>query len=233
LILGAGVFPGLSTLLAAHALQQVPGSRALDLGIRWSLLSGAGRGTCRLMTRFLSDPGLVLDGGKQAPRPPLGAIERLPFPSGRKAAIECGFPEPVLFEGSVDRLRVFASFSPDLPTPLLRATASRPVLGLLGSGVARPLLETWFRFLRGVVFARRGTFVEFSATARTDNSAQTLTARVEDGMATAGGVIGCLVDALARQRPAAGWQPIHRVIGFEETMAALKARGLGCSSGGT
>jgi hypothetical protein len=172
----------------------------------------------------------MLEGRKQVPRPALGVIERLDFPSGRKASIECGFPEPVLLEGSVERLRVFASFSPDLPTSLLRATASRPVLGVLGSPVARPLLETWFRFLRGVVFAKRGTFVEFSATARTDNSAQTLTARVEDGMAAAGAVVGCLVDRVARERPAPGWQSIQQVIEFREAMAGLKARGLGCSS---
>jgi len=62
-VLGVGVFPGMSTVLARTVAEDGPSCNTLELGIRVSPLSGAGRGTCALMAESLFVPATRYEGG--------------------------------------------------------------------------------------------------------------------------------------------------------------------------
>lgn len=81
-ILGMGVFPGMSTLLARAVSEDGPSCETLDLGIKVSPLSGAGRGTCALMAESLFVPATRYEkGALQTTRTALGKTATLPFPA--------------------------------------------------------------------------------------------------------------------------------------------------------
>ncbi len=80
-VLGAGIFPGLSTCLAVDQAC-VAGAEAetVELGVRLSPLSGAGRGNCALMTHTLALPSVRYEQGVRVPGRTVG--ERRPMPFG-------------------------------------------------------------------------------------------------------------------------------------------------------
>ncbi len=68
-VIGVGIFPGLSTVLAHHASQQVEDCQRLDFAVRISPFSGAGKANCALMAKMLAEPAIRY---RQRP-PPKGA----------------------------------------------------------------------------------------------------------------------------------------------------------------
>src|SRR6185503_2448172 len=82
IILGAGIFTGVSNLLARAAADRAgPGAR-LELAIRSSPFSGAGKGTVSLMASTLSVSAVSYRGGERVQHPPMGRGPRVDFPSG-------------------------------------------------------------------------------------------------------------------------------------------------------
>ena len=91
-VLGAGIFPGLSTALAV----ELAGTDAsqVELGIRISPLSGAGRGNCALMTHTLSLPSVRYDDRQRVTGRTVGARAAMPFfGSDPQVAAEMALPD--------------------------------------------------------------------------------------------------------------------------------------------
>lgn len=166
-VVGAGLFPGVSNLLAAATAGRVPGCRTLDLGVRLSPLSGAGRGVARLMARQVGTPGYRIDAGREVATPAIGDRRRLPFPSGPANAWSLGLAESAMLHESTGIPRVATYLS---PTPTLLG----PPLAVLGRTFVgtRPVAEWLLRILattlvglRTGLLRRRATAVELTAVA--------------------------------------------------------------------
>ncbi|MCX4243062.1 NAD-dependent epimerase/dehydratase family protein [Paraliomyxa miuraensis] len=97
---GVGVFPGLSTALArAVAESGEHGCQRLELGIRLSPLSGAGRANCALMAESLFVPALRYEHGKRTTsRSAMGPAATLTFDGQPAPANNFALPDTTLIE---------------------------------------------------------------------------------------------------------------------------------------
>ncbi|HLT37401.1 MAG TPA: hypothetical protein VK034_14010 [Enhygromyxa sp.] len=140
-IIGVGVFPGISSALARAVIERAPACSSIELGIRLSPLSGAGRANCALMAQSLFVPAVHYRGGQRIEEP---------------TALGPGVSLPYLISGE---LRPALSNVVALPdTALLRAGCAVPDLA-----VHFALVPGWLRFNFGLLarmvrwfrFARR------------------------------------------------------------------------------
>ena len=82
-IIGVGIFPGISTILAHHVCkEQQYNVNSLELGIRLSPLSGAGAGNCNLMTKMLTIPSYSIIDGQVVHDRPVGRAVSFYFHGG-------------------------------------------------------------------------------------------------------------------------------------------------------
>ncbi|MFO7565733.1 MAG: hypothetical protein R6X02_24030 [Enhygromyxa sp.] len=139
-IIGVGVFPGISSALARAVIDRQPECSSVELGIRLSPLSGAGRANCALMARSLFVPAVHYQGGQRIEgASALGPSTALPY----------------LIDGELCPQTSVVVALPD--TVLLRAGSSVPDLAVhfalvpgwlrLNFGLLARMVR-WFRFAR-------------------------------------------------------------------------------------
>lgn len=198
-VLGAGIFTGLSNLLgraAAHASGDV---RRVELAVRSSPYSGAGAGTVALMAAALRTPALSFEAGAPVLGPPVSRGPRVAFPgeSGPHEAPTLHVPlaEAYMLHHSTGAPDVRALLS---PKPALLVAMFLAIPGfLLRSTLFGAVLELWFRFLRSAVLRSVPTSVEIVAIA--DGARRVvLGLRTRDGMAAGGAAIAAIVASLPR-----------------------------------
>ena len=99
-VIGVGVFPGLSTALARSVAQQGGGGcETIELGIRFSPLSGAGRANCALMAESLFVPATRFEGGSLVhASTAIGKTAVLTFAGKPAAAVNVALPDTVLIQ---------------------------------------------------------------------------------------------------------------------------------------
>jgi len=96
-IVGVGVFPGLSTVLARDVAGRGPGCERIELGVRLSPLSGAGPGNCALMAESLFIPASAYEGGRpRERRVAVGPSVKLRFADGEHEAALVTLPDTSL-----------------------------------------------------------------------------------------------------------------------------------------
>jgi hypothetical protein len=79
-IIGVGVFPGISSALVRAVIERRPECASIELGIRISPLSGAGRANCALMAQSLFVPAVHRRGGERIEAPTaVGPTVHLPY----------------------------------------------------------------------------------------------------------------------------------------------------------
>ncbi len=193
LLVGVGVFPGLSTALAAAAAGLVAECRTLDLGVRLSPLSGAGPGNCDLMLRSLQTPCCWVQDGGRRQGPLLGPARPLPFlGAGRRPAVGLALPDVALVARATGVPTVRAAmalipgalrFNFQLLAALLPRLGPlrRPALALTGLSL---------RLMRAILLRRVGSRVQLTAVANlgAPDEAAVLAAFPDGQQATALGV---------------------------------------------
>jgi hypothetical protein len=99
-VIGVGVFPGLSTALArAVARQAEGGCETIELGIRFSPLSGAGRANCALMAESLFVPATRFEKGALVrATTALGASVVLVYAGQPATSVNVALPDTVLIQ---------------------------------------------------------------------------------------------------------------------------------------
>ena len=115
LIIGAGLFPGLSTVLARAVVEAHPGSQELELGVRLSPLSGAGPGNCALMSESLYlRASRYEDGALRRSLTAIGARAELEFSDGVARAANVTLPDTILLRRAtkVPTITTYLSVSP-------------------------------------------------------------------------------------------------------------------------
>ena len=220
-VLGAGIFTGLSNLLGAVAYKGVRDVVALDLGVRSSPFSGAGQGTIDLVVDAFGLPAIEVNEGrrKEVPSAMSGAV--LPFPSGRHRSLTFSFPEVVMLASSTRAPNVTMCISPS-PSPLWAIFRGLPGR-LLRAAWFRALLGGYFLLLRRHLLRRVPTIVELVARARGSAEEVVATLWAADGFAVGGAAVAAkavlLLDAPAAAR---GLVMVDEVLTLDGVVAKLR-----------
>ncbi len=161
-LLGAGVFPGLSNLLAVHVLQ-AGGGQGVELAIRWSPFSGGGGGMVRLATHLLDVPTQRWVEGQRQASAQVEAGPEFDFVHGRAGSLSVAFTEPDLlaFSTGAPRLATYGSFEPNF---IMSSFVHMPGW-LLRARVMRWLMTVQFTVLRRVLLRNRKSRVQLTARA--------------------------------------------------------------------
>jgi len=190
-VLGAGIFTGLSNLVA-HAVTQAGGS--VRLGIRSSPYSGAGKGTVALMASALSIPAVSFAGGRRVEHPPISRGPTMTFLSASAPSLRIPLAESVMLPASTKAEQVDVYFSPK-PSLLVYAFLLIPGFLLRARWFGR-FMAAYFGLLRTVVLSGRASTTDLVAEG--DRGRVQLSAA--DGMRAGGVAIAAIACAAASSR---------------------------------
>jgi short subunit dehydrogenase-like uncharacterized protein len=223
-VLGAGIFTGISNLLARAATDTAgPGAR-LSLGIRTTPFSGAGKGTVALMASTLSVPGVSYDGGRRVEHPPISRGPRIEFPSGPAPSLRVPLAEQSMLHASTGARDVEVFFAPK-PALLVVAFGLIPLF-LARTKLFAGFMRGYFTFLRRVLLRSRTTSTEIVADAEGPNGKVHLAVTAPDGMGAGGLAIAAIVAELAeRGAPPRGVHMIDDLVGLDGVIARMCALG--------
>ena len=213
LVVGVGIFPGLSTALAADVCRAAaPPVSRVDVAVRLSPLSGAGPGNVSLMMASLVTPSCRFEGGDRVAGPPLGESRRFRYAhAGSQVAMHVALPDTALARSATQAPDV-ASWLAVSPSWLRFNFAALSAL-IRVAGPLRPGLLWGTRKLmalvRSVLFRRVTSSVQLTARAVGADGAVTERAlHVPDGqLGTALGVAAAV--SLLRRADAAPPPGVH------------------------
>jgi hypothetical protein len=224
-VVGVGVFPGLSTALATATWRAAGEPDGIELGVRVSPLSGAGGGTVELMTATLATPSVSWSAGQRVTGPSVGSNCRMPFlGTGEAVATVVPLPDAALIARATGAANVRASMS--LVPAMLRYNFRFLAALMTRVGPLRPalawMLTASMRLLRGVLLRRRESGVQLTATA----ADVCWMLAFDDGQeATAFGAASAVSAWLAGEMPAPGVYSSGQVLSLERWLEAYRAVG--------
>ncbi len=224
-VLGAGIFTGLSNTLGAAAQRALPSSSSsssLEIGVRSSPFSGAGQGTVDLIVDALKEPARVIKDGAATTVPAALSGPVLPFPRGARRTLTFSFPEVSMLSRSTNAKAISMSFAP-APSPLWATFRILPDW-LLRAAFFRWFMGVYFVVLRRGLLRNVSSRVEVVARA-TDDAGNTAIASVVagDGFEVGGVAIAAAAVLLAQRRPKAGLQMIDQAMTATELVAGIRA----------
>lgn len=214
-ILGAGIFTGLSNLMCAAASKD---ARSIDFAVSTSPYSGAGGGTVELMSASLVQGARVYRGGEPTLGPPVSRGPRIRFPSGDAPTLQVSLPESWMVHHSTRVPNVRALFAPR-PSLLVYAFLALP-LWAMRTRFFRWSFGLYMAFLRRMLLRSVSTRVEMVAV--TDRGSVSLVAR--DGMQTAGDAIAAMVVGL-RDKRVTGVKVVDEVLELDPVLATMRDLG--------
>ncbi len=194
LVLGAGIFTGVSNLLARDVASRVSPLDALTLGISTSPFSGAGAGTVALMVGALKTPWVRYRGGARESREAVILGPSLRFGPVVRPTVHGSLAEPYMLRestGAAD-VDVLMALRPGLLTRVFAGTPG----ALARSGWYLAALQGYFTLLRRVILRDTPTAVELVAEARGGGATARRSLLAPDGMDAAAWAIAAMVEAL-------------------------------------
>lgn len=221
LVLGGGLFTGLSNLLARDVARRVGTPEQLTLGIASSPFSGAGTGTVALMVGAMNVPAVRYANGERLEVAGLTRGPTLDFAGQPRPSVRMSLAEPPMLRASTGAQRVDAFFAPK-PSLLVAAFTALPAW-LLRQGWYRALLGGYFSVLRRLVLRSRVTAVELLAQARRGGESVTRFLRAPDGMTAGGVALAAMAEALATAPGPAGLRYIDDACELEPLVARINA----------
>ena len=201
-VLGAGIFPGMSNLIAAEAIAAVRACSSIELGIRWNPMSAGGAGMVALVPHLLVVPTHRVVDGRCVEGPPMGPGGELPFSDGRHATLHLPFTEPTMLAHTHPALPNIATFGSVDPDVLMLGFRFMPAW-LMQRRLVRWLMWLQFSVLRRGLLRRRAARVRICARARNvagDEAIRTFDAK--DGIEAAGHILAAMLLESANLPPA-------------------------------
>lgn len=225
-VLGLGIFPGLSNLVARAAFEDNGRVGPVEVGMRFSPFSGAGAGMVALIAHLMAEPAPYYRDGARRTAPGFSRGPRLRFADGWRPTLRAAIPETDLLHASlgVDTLALLSP-RPGVMQPLLRASARlvppwrwarRLYLGGVRLGVT---------VLRRLLF-RGPTAVVVGALAGRRDDGETGRWRVlatPDGVTCGAYATAAAAVALLANRPAAGVHCADELLDLDTLVAGIAA----------
>lgn len=222
-ILGIGLFPGLSNVMARAAFQSRQNCQRLDIGVELTPLAGSGLGTASLGTRMLEFPAVRYEDGQRVTEPSIQKGIKMPFWSRERRTMQMGMPESVMLHYStgVATTATFVATRPPAPgfwISFLSALLSPR------SALRRPfifLMRHQFNLFRTVMLRRVREPIEL--TAQADKSSW-IFFRTNDGFLAIGYVIAAALSLLAsKPKMPPGLYLPDEVFGLSELVSKIQA----------
>lgn len=191
---GAGIFPGLSNLFYKHFLDGRSDITHLRFGIRYNILSGAGRGMCRLMASTIQEPSRWIENHEERTGPPVGSEYLMEWKNTRTKGFRVFLPDLLYIKKmyNIPNVETFLSV-----TPQWISAISGCFNWLPRTKWPRMILERWFYLVRGIVFKKRRTKLCMSLRLN-EGAFHTLT--VDDAFASAGFFVAACVEYLKTEK---------------------------------
>ncbi|MCB9761251.1 MAG: hypothetical protein H6739_15525 [Alphaproteobacteria bacterium] len=228
-ILGAGVFTGLSNLVAAEAASAMMRTRSVQLSLAFSPLAGGGGGMAALAPGMLASPAVRYIDGQRVEVPGLRKGPVVEFAAGPRATVEAAFPEPHMLHCSIDApdIRMLWAPRPAPLGPLLRLSATLTP-GFVGrSALAQGLARRLGGFVRGVLLGGLRSEVELIAEAEGPEGRHRVRFYTDDGMAAAGFAVAAMLHQLESRalRTSGQWCGLFlpdELVGLSATVDAMR-----------
>lgn len=221
LILGGGIFTGVSNLLARSVASRVTGARSVTFGVATSPLSGAGVGTVALMVHSLGVAAVRFVDGVRSDLQGLEAGPRLAFGSTHRATVRASLAEPFMIQQSLGVPSVDAYLAPK-PGVLAALFLMTPAFAFT-SRVGQWLMRAYFTVLRRVLLRSVPTAVELVATASGASGKATSWVSTGDGMMAGAWALAAMAEVVQSTAQRPGVSFIDQVTSLEPIMARTNA----------
>lgn len=218
LVLGAGIFTGVSNLLARDVADVVGPGSALTWAVASSPYSGAGKGTIALMVEAAARPVVRTVGGKRETLA-LTAGPTLDFDGVARPTLRMSLAEAEMLPASTKATTVDTLFAPK-PGFLVAAFTLLPAF-LLAASWFRAVLEAYFTFLRRFVLRAVPSSVQMVATASRDDVRAERHVTAADGMDAGAWAIAAMAEAVGKTPPPPGLRFIDDVVRLEPLLARV------------
>jgi hypothetical protein len=218
LVLGGGIFTGLSNLLGRQAAQRVSALESLTLGISSSPFSGAGASTIALMVAALATPVVRWERGQRVDAQ-LSRGPPLAFPSASRATVRAAFAEAFMLQHTTHAPALEVLFAPT-PSILVPAFLAMP-RWVARSRLGQAALRAYFTVLRRFFFRAVPTRVELVAHAVGATSASEQLVAT-DGMEAGALALAAMAEAVSLTS-GSGVQFIDDVVALEPMVQRANA----------
>lgn len=217
LVLGGGIFTGVSNLVCQQASTEVGAAESITLGIASSPFSGAGKGTIELMLGALQVPAVRFADGARIEEPKMRYGPALDFGGTRRATGYMSLAEPSMLRQSTGAKTIDVVFSPK-PGMLVPAFVAMPAW-LVRQGWFLAFLRLYFTVLRRVFLKSVGTAVELLAIAKSGGREARRLVRSTDGMEAGGYALAAMAEHVAKSSDWTGVRCIDQVCSLEPIVA--------------
>lgn len=225
LVLGAGIFTGLSNLIARDAADRVAPAESVSLAVRSSPYSGAGTGTVALMAAMLATQGASFREGKRVAHAPVERGPRVSFATATVPSLRIPLAEVVMLRASTGAATVDGYFSPK-PSLLVWAFLAMPAF-LLQSSLFAAFMRLYFGFLRRFVLKGVASTVELHTRASNEGKGSaTVDLVAPDGMTVGGIAIAAMAAEIVEGEPLSpGIRMIDDVVSLDPVLARMQRLG--------
>ena len=221
-VLGAGIFTGLSNLLGAAAISERPHCDRLELAVRSSPFSGAGAGTVDLMLDSLRTPACRIVEGRPLLLSPISRGPDVRVGERALMSLIVSLGEPQMLHASCGVPNISMVMLPK-PAALARAFLAIPAW-MLASRAYRAWMRLQFTLLRRLLLRQRPTRVELFARACDSSSGKftSLKLGADDGMWTAGVAVAAIARLLHDQTLEPGVHCIDECLSLQAVIERMR-----------
>jgi hypothetical protein len=219
-VLGGGLFTGISNLLSRAVAHEAGAGCQLTFAVSSSPYSGAGAGTIALMVDGAARPAVRTVNGRRE-EVPLSRGPIVSFATARRPSLRASLAEAELLPRSTGARDVDVFFAPR-PGFLVTAFVMLPQT-LMRQRWFQWGFELAFTVLRRVLLRAVPSAVELMARAERDGVAVERHVTCDDGMDACAWAIAAMAEALALSPPPAGVRCIDDVVGLEAIVARVNA----------
>jgi hypothetical protein len=199
LVLGAGIFTGLSNLAASASARLLNQCESLELGVSTTPFSGAGAGTIELMAGALCTDARRVEEGQLRYAAPISPGPVLDFFDVKRSTIEATLAEPFMLGKSlgVRNVRAYLALRPSFLGWVFQKTP----LSILRSRWFGAYVKLQMSALRRFLLRDRPTAVQLIALARGGQQRATVSLTTKDGMLTAAYAIAAIIQNISNKNP--------------------------------
>ena len=221
LVLGGGIFTGVSNCLAQAAAKEVGSAEAVTLGIASSPFSGAGKGTIELMLNAMGVPVVRYVDGKRVEQQGMSYGPKLDFGGTTRPTGFMSLAEPSMIAQSTPAKQIDVVFAPK-PGFLVTSFVAMPGW-LVTKKWFLAFMRGYFTVLRRFFLKSVGTTVELLAIAKGQGREVRKLVVAPDGMESGGFALAAMAEQVATKSDWVGVRTIDQLISLDEVVSRANA----------
>ena len=221
LVLGGGIFTGVSNLLSRDVAQRVGTLERVSLGVASSPFSGSGIGTIALMVKGMEVPAIRYEAGQRIEEPRMRRGPSLDFGGVTRPTGYMSLAEAFMVFASTHAPKVDVVFS---PKPGILVPAFILIPGWLArSKLFQAFMRGYFTVLRRVLLRSVSSAVELVASATGSSGEARRWVKTNDGMEAGGFALAAMTETIAASADWSGVRFIDDVTELQPIISRANA----------